>query len=282
MARNTLVRLFSLLLCVLLCACACFPCEDGADALRIHFLDVGQGDAILIRTEEGDVLIDSGTEESQSTLCMRLEEIGVKEIALAIFTHPDGDHIGGADGVLERFFTKTVWLPPSDEENEGLELLFRVAQSRGTDVQTVTAGERVIFGETVLWVMSPAVTANVASNDQSIVLRLTHGEAVAMFSGDAGVKVEQWLVKTYSSSQLDCSLYKVGHHGSSTSTSPVFLQAMTPQWAVISCGADNSYGHPHGEVVLRLEAAGATVLRTDLFGEIVFECDGKEFIRIEK
>lgn len=274
--------LFSLLLFLSILLCACSSSSEKIQGLRIHFLDVGQGDAILLRTEAGDILIDSGTEESQSTLCMRLAELGVGEIELAIFTHPDGDHIGGADGVLDRFFTKTVWLPPSDEENEGLELLLRVAARRGTQVQRVTAGRRVTFGETVLAVLSPPIMGSVASNDQSIVVRLSHKDAVAMFSGDAGEKVEKWLVQTYASSQLDCSLYKVGHHGSSTSSTSAFLQAMTPDLAVISSGIDNSYGHPHGGVVARLEEMGVTVLRVDLLGELIFESNGKEFIRIEK
>ena len=278
--RHRILLCALLLLGALLCACSSQPVEISG--LRIHFLDVGQGDAILIRTEEGDVLIDSGTEESQSTLCMRLAELGVGEIELAVFTHPDGDHIGGADGVLDRFFTKTVWLPPSDEENEGLDRLLRVAERRGTEVQRVTAGRRELFGETVLSVLSPPVTGNIASNDQSIVIRLCHKEAVAIFSGDAGEKVEKWMVEAYSSSHLDCSLYKVGHHGSTTSSARPFVQAMTPDWAVISSGIDNSYGHPHGGVVARLEEMGATVLRVDLLGELVFESDGKEFIRVEK
>ncbi len=271
-----------LLVCLLLVSCAPpFPLEAGV-ALRVVFLDVGQGDAILIQTPEGNILIDAGPDDSEEALLRKLRDYGVERLRLAVFTHPDDDHIGGADGVLDAFPTEEIWLSVSEGEGESLAVLLAAAERQEAFVRRVKLWDGMELGDVSLQVLSPPDHGTYDTNEGSIVIRLTHGSASALFVGDADTAVEQVLLRDLGAGYLSCSLYKVGHHGSSTSTSPEFLNAMRPTWAVISCSAENAYGHPHGEVLDRLEAAGATVLRTDREGDIAFVSDGEGFLRVKR
>lgn len=278
-------RLPALLLLPIICLFCLVSCGNNTTSvengsrLEVRFLDVGQGDAALLRTPAGDILIDAGTEESQERLCLGLQALGVRELLLAIFTHNDEDHIGGADGVLSRFSVQEVWVSDTNVDNESAEFLFRTAKERGTVLRSVRAGEIAFLGELTLSVLYPFPFQKAEGNEGSLVLKVNFGETDLIFAGDIGVEQEREIVKRYGRSQLNCDLLKVGHHGSNTSTSELFLETLTPQYAVIGVGAGNSYGHPMGEVLARLEKHGITTLRTDLHGEIVFVSDGKELKR---
>lgn len=261
-----------LLLCLLLSACRG---TRSAPPLRIHVLDVGQGDAVLLRTREGDVLLDAGPEAAQETLCLRLEQLGVTELELAIFTHMDEDHVGGADGILRQIPTKEIWVNNYAFPNPSAERMRLAAEQTGAPIRVANPKETVVFGEVVLSVLAPLQTHIGTGNEGSLAIRLQCGVSSALFTGDAGIEQEQRLIEEYGDALLDCDLYKVGHHGSGTSSGERFLAYLSPQYAVVSCGEANRYGHPFGEVLARLEASGATVLRTDLLGELVFECDGE-------
>ncbi len=267
-----------LLLLSLLCLVSCDRTEP---LLRFHFLDVGQGDSVLIRTSEGDILIDAGTEDSEQLLCLRLGQLGVTELELVVFTHLDEDHIGGGDGVLSQFPTKEVWVNGAPMTGDSAIRLQGAAEQSSTKIHTVRTGEYRHFGEVLISVLAPVEDVSMGGNAGSIVLKVHCGAVSAILTGDAGAEQEERLVSLYGVSQLSCDLYKVGHHGSSTSSSRLFLETLQPTYAVISCGAANSYGHPMGEVLARLEACGATVLRTDLNGEIVFETDGTVFTYVK-
>ena len=271
--RGLIICLFLLFL-----LSACTPVRNGGDTLlEVIFLDVGQGDSILLRTKEGDVLIDAGCEESERELCRKLRTYGVKTLLLAIFSHFDEDHIGGADGVLREFPAREIWVPTAGAPNEAARSLLSVAMSSGTNVCEVTAGRMQSVGDIVLFVFSPKHSAASDANESGIVFKVTCRNTAALFMGDAGVDTEREMLEEYGAAHFEASLYKVGHHGSSTSSSMDFLRAVKPDWAVISAAASNSYGHPHGEVLLRLSQIGATVLRTDRQGDIVFDCDGERF-----
>ncbi|MBE6554576.1 MAG: MBL fold metallo-hydrolase [Ruminococcaceae bacterium] len=269
-------------LCVLLLLALCFTlpaCNSKTDNdYLFYFLDVGQGDSILLRTPKGDILIDAGTEDSESLLCLRLEQLGVRSLRLAVFTHADEDHIGGADGVLSRFPADAVWLSGAPMENEAAERLLRAAEACNSEIRPVSAGEVFQCGALVISVLAPFATPSEGGNENSLILRIQHENVTAILTGDADVEAEAEMVVRYGAAQLACDLYKVGHHGSNTSSSLTFLQAMEPAYAVISCGAGNSYGHPTGEVLARLDRVGARVLRTDLCGEILFESNGQELV----
>ncbi len=240
------------------------------------FQDVGQGDSMLLRTSAGDILIDAGTDDSQETLCRHLEYVGVERLLLAIFTHSDEDHVGGADGVLRRFSTETVWIGTHFEDTECTRLLLSAAEETGASVERVSAGSARTFGDVVLSVLFPLPRiAEGTVNDLGLVLKVSCGAVSALLMGDASANLEQALLDYYDKTVLRADLLKVGHHGASTSSSEAFLHAVQPKYAVISCAAGNYYGHPHGETLARLEAVGATVFRTDLMGEIVLLTDGE-------
>lgn len=253
------------------------------DALcRIYFLDVGQGDCTLIRTRAGDILIDAGPESAQDALCLRLKQLGVKEIALAVFTHPDEDHIGGADGILEQIPVREIWLPVKEMNNPSAARMEQAITKQDIKRKNVRAGEVLRVGDVVVATLAPMGDASNDPNDNSIVLRISCGEIGMLFMGDASAKVEQKLIQDYAKGHISAQLYKVGHHGSSTSNTEDFLDVVNPTYAVICSSIDNSYGHPHGVVIERLQNIGATVLMTATEGEVVLECNKSAIWHINK
>ena len=281
--KRNIARVLIFLAFVILIFTSCTSQAMSDEALcRIYFLDVGQGDCTLIRTREGDILIDAGPESAQDALCLRLKQLGVKEIALAVFTHPDEDHIGGADGILERISVKEVWLPVREKDNPSAARMEQTIENGGVSCKTVRAGQVLTVGDVVVATLAPMGNAASDSNDSSIVLHVTCGDVGMLFMGDASANVEQGLLENYSKGHIEAQLYKVGHHGSSTSNAEAFLEVVKPQYAVISASADNSYGHPHGVVIERLQSIGATVLLTATDGEIVFECNKTALWQIKK
>lgn len=273
MKKRIICFIFTLVfICASFPACTPAVMSDGA-LCRIYFLDVGQGDCTLIRTREGDILIDAGPESAQDALCLRLKQLGVKEIALAIFTHPDEDHVGGADGVLTQIPVREVWLPVREMDNPSAARMEKVIEETGTARKNVRAGAALRVGDVVVATLAPFGNATNDPNDSSIVARVTCGDIGMLFMGDASAKVEQKLVETYGKTHLTAQLYKVGHHGSSTSNTEDFLEVVKPTYAVICSSIDNSYGHPHGVVVERLQTIGANVLLTATDGEVVLECN---------
>lgn len=273
--------LFCTVFCLLLSLLTACTSSVPSDPLEIRFLDVGQGDCILLRTEEGDVLIDAGPESEQETLLAHLRMLGVEALELMVITHPDEDHMGGADGILRSFPVKEVWTNGYEDTHETA-TAFRSALEESAAVLTaVSAGQKYVLGAMTLFVYAPFSTAQAeAGNDGSIVLRCTCGNVHAMFMGDAEVSTEEALLSKYGPTNLQCDLLKVGHHGSSTSTGERFLTALSPTYAVISCGSGNSFGHPHGEVLWRLQSVRAEILRTDLDGDICFVTDGETLVHV--
>lgn len=270
------------------------PLPEGT--VEIHMIDVDQADAILIQSGDGFMLIDAADRKSESKekLNTYLTNMGITTLEWLVLTHPDADHIGGAQMVLENYEVKNVMLPDrihtSSTYENMLEAIIEepdiavhivdVNTTLDTDTDDITA---TVYdaGDTFEWrglhftVMGPLSTPN--NNDSSVVLRMQCGEMVAMLTGDAEIEAEELMLGEHSRTLLDCDLLKVGHHGSSTSSSQAFLNALTPSIALISCGVDNEYGHPHSEALQRLEAAGTTVYRTDLNGSVVISCDGTAF-----
>lgn len=277
--RRNKAAICLLCLVILLSACHTEPPENAP--AEVIFLDVGQGDCALIRTEEGDILIDAGTEASQSALCMRLESLGVKELALAIFTHGDEDHMGGSDAVASLLSPREIWLGGELPDNETAARFFSAVDPSQTALVQVTSGTVRQIGDLTVSVFYPFDVNAASGNETSVVVKINLGDIDMLFTGDVGTEEEEAMLAHFGEGQLDCDLLKVGHHGSNTSTGEDFLSAVSPRYAVISCGAGNSYGHPTGAVLQRLERAGVTVLRTDLLGEIGFLTDGKTLWTVE-
>ena len=273
--KNILSLLRRLLAVCLAIAClvlvsACRKNEE-TDAVRVIFFDVGQGNAALIRTPDGDVLIDAGGEATEAFLCGRLREMGVDELALLILTTSANESIGGADGVLKEFGARNVWYNGGFVENESAERLGQVLRESSVPWQSVNDYSTFALGGVRLSVLFPFAQEPA---DENIVVQLLYGSFSALWMGYAAKEVESQLCATYRSSILQSDLLVVGRHGSNTLTGEAFLEALSPQYAVISCGANNLYGYPTGELLERLAASDVQVLRTDRHGDIVFVDSG--------
>ena len=257
------------------------PAPVSGDEVQFHFIDVGQGDATLIRTAAGDILIDAGTNDSEEALKAYLDKVGVDDIEYAIFTHPHEDHIGGADMVVKSYNVKNVILPGKVHTSKTYEYMMDAIEERGCEVTLATPDVSFTVGELKCSVLAPISKLYSELNDYSVVLRAEYGETVAIFTGDAEVHVEEEMLDRYRlSGKLDCDLLKVGHHGSDTSSSEAFISAASPAHAVISVGKGNTYGHPVQAILKRYENANAAIYRTDLEGSIVFKSTGGEPERV--
>lgn len=238
--------------------------------LRIDVLDVGQSDAILLRSGKDSLLIDTGTAAAELDLLNELQRLGVRQINTLCVTHPHEDHYGNGRALLTSMPVGSLLLPACEAEDYGYQLLLDEAAGRDIPTVTATAGVTLQLGECLVTVLS---AGGEDANNASVVLRVTCGEAVLLFMGDAEAEVEEALLAA-NAALLDCDFLKVGHHGSDTGTTEAFLAAATPALAAISCGVDNDYGFPHIGVLERLAAVGTVVYRTDRSGTLHFASDG--------
>lgn len=241
--------------------------------IEIHIIDVGQGDSILIKTPDGHVLIDGGPGSAEDDLRRYLKAEGVEEIEYFFCTHPDEDHIGGADMVINEFDVKNVVLTSHISTTATYERLLTAIENSSANRILSKLDAEYEVGDLKLKTIAPIGSMS-SNNNSSIVLRAQYGANVAIFTGDADIDSEEEILDAYSAADLRCDLLKIGHHGSHTSTSEAWLNALRPKLAAISCGKDNKYGHPHDEIVERLNKHKVTFYQTDLEGSIVFVSDG--------
>ncbi len=252
---------------------------DGGE-VQFHFIDVGQGDAALIRTEKGDILIDAGTNSSEDELKAYLDGLGVTEIEYAVFTHPHEDHIGGADMVLNTYNVKCVVMPDATSTSKTFERMMDAIEAEKCDVMEAIPDKTFKLGELTCTILAPIGTSYTDLNNYSVVIRADYGDTSVLFTGDAETASEEEMLERYRfKGTLDCDILKAGHHGSDTSSSQGFLDAVTPVYAVISCGEGNSYGHPKQEIITRYDAMKLEIHRTDLEGSIVFTSTGGEPVK---
>lgn len=247
----------------------------AAGTAEFHFIDVGQGDAIFIRTSEGNVLVDTGSNAAEEELRQYLSAFRVRRLDYLVITHPDEDHAGGADMILREFSVGAVLTSVTDPSLPASALAYDTAAKTGIPVYGVEAGQSVSVGRLVLKILSPGILDDAAENDLSVVLRAEYDSISVLLQGDAEGPAEQAMLEKWPPQTLKCDVLKVGHHGSLSSSSEAWLSAVSPAFAVISCGSMNSYGHPHPTVLARLRAIGAETVRTDLSGSVVFLTDGQ-------
>src|SRR5438105_6992180 len=252
---------------------------DACRCLTVHFLDVGQGDAAMLRTPNGRwIVIDAGPRTPDSDAGRRivvpfLRRQGAGRVAVAVATHGDADHLGRMPAVVEAFDPELV-LEPGEPLGRPLylEFLARVEES-GARWHPARAGDRIELDGVALEGLSRDslwMTLPLDANEHGVVLRVTYGAVHLLFQADAGLPVEGRLAGTVGPVEL----LKVGHHGSRSATSDAWLDELAPHEAVISVGRHNRYGHPTPDVLARLAAHGVTVLRTDERGTITFSTDG--------
>jgi len=246
--------------------------------LTVSFLDVGQGDAILVEGPTGiEMLIDGGKDRSVLLELPRVMGPLDRSIDVLVATHPDADHIGGLPGVLKRYSIARFFEPAKEGDTSTYESLeVAVDQERGITEGVLRTGMRIhLGGGAYADILHPE--DNVAqlreTNDASIMMRLVYGETEFMLTGDAPSWAEDRVVARYGES-LKSDVLKAGHHGSKTSTGPLFLAAVDPEIVVVSAGKDNSYGHPNVDVVARILESGAALVSTIDQGTITFVSDG--------
>lgn len=238
----------------------------------VSFLDVGQGDSVLICQDGEFCLIDAGTSDSQEQLLRSLEGAGVEHLTYVVMTHPHADHTGGMAAVLEAFPTDTLILPQLDgleEQSSTLERTLDAAEEYGVEMIQASTGDSYTLGGGQLDVLLAPTPEEAGDNlnNLSLCLRFTAGKFTFVDTGDAEEEIEEQLIQRYWSG-LRADLLKAGHHGSNTSNTEDFLAAVSPEIVVASCGLNNDYGHPHEEVVERVEDIGAAFYRTDLDGTV--------------
>lgn len=243
--------------------------------LTIDFIDVGQGDAILINSPKGlTMLIDAGDNSEEDYMVQYLQDKGIRRLDYVIGTHPHADHIGGLDKVILNFDIGEIYMPKVSHTTKTFEDVLLAVKEKGYKVKTAKAGVNLDLGEGVKTQMIAPVSDTYSNiNDYSAVIRLSYGEISFLFTGDAEKTSEYEMVD--GNYPVKATVLKVGHHGSVTSTTDEFLKAVNPTFGVISSEKDNSYGHPHKEVVEKLEDANVTIYNTQKDGTIIAVTDGE-------
>jgi beta-lactamase superfamily II metal-dependent hydrolase len=246
------------------------PAYDAS--LTVHFIDVGQGDAILIESDDATILVDGG--EASANVAEYLRAQGIHDLDLVVATHPHADHIGGLIDVLDQFDVREIWTNGDTADTQTYSSFaagVASEQAAGAVLREISRGYSATFDGVDLEVLNPTTALSGDPNQDSVVLEVTCGWVDILMMGDATADTEAEMLS--SDVLRSVEILKVGEHGSSTSTSPTFLGSVSPDDAVISVGAGNTYGHPHQETLDRLANAGALVHRTDEDGTIVLTSD---------
>lgn len=262
--------------------------EWQAGRLAVHFLDVGQGDAILVQLPSGEtMLIDGGTREAGPRVVSYLRQQGIKRVDMLLVSHAHEDHLGGLPLVISSFPVGRAYLSPGEHTTTAYADLLEALVAKKVPTESGKAGQEVFRGswsgpppnppgrgvaEVVGMLVGP--TRDYAEqNDSSLVLRLSYGQVAFLFTGDAGIDAEEDMLA--SGNNLQADVLKIAHHGSSHSTSFRFIRRVRPRVAVVSVGADNPFGHPAPSVLRRLQKGGVTVYRTDRDGDILALTDAQ-------
>ncbi|MDO0822696.1 MBL fold metallo-hydrolase [Desulfosporosinus nitroreducens] len=242
--------------------------------LQVHFIDVGQADSILLISPDGQsILIDGGNNDDGPEVVSYLKSQGIKELSAIVATHPHEDHIGGLDSVIQSIPPKTVYMPNVSSNSRTFEDFMAAVNISGAKKVQAKAGVSLNVPDITGIFLAPNNSSYEELNNYSAVLKVTYGKVSFLFEGDAEDISEEEMLRNRQN--LKATVLKVGHHGSKSSTTSEFLKAVSPQYAIISVGADNEYGHPTATVLDRFAEAGIEVFRTDQSGTIVASTDGE-------
>ncbi len=278
-----------LYLCILVAALllsGCSVSKEGANTnglekmsrmtegtMEVHFLDVGQGDCTLIESQGHYMLIDAGNNDKGTLVQSYLESQGVEKLDYLIGTHPDSDHIGGMDVILTKFDVDTVIMPDVVNDTRTYDDVVQAMKYKNIQNTLPVVGEQYTLGDAVFTIIAPNnYDYGDNTNDYSVGLLLQNGNNRFLFTGDAEEQAEKDILGN--GIDISADVYKAAHHGSATAVYEPFLKAVHPSYSVISCGAGNSYGHPHAETLNWMRANGVQVFRTDEQGTIVAVSDG--------
>lgn len=238
-----------------------------------HFIDVGQGDCILIQVNNKNLLIDSGTTESKSTVIRYLKNNNITKLDYIIATHPHEDHIGGMASIIKSFKVGEFYAPRITSDTQSFADMVGALKNKNLKIKVAKPNITLDLGPSVTCTMlSPNKTTYKEVNNYSCAIKISYKNSTYLFTGDIEQLSENEILhKGY---DLKADVLKVGHHGSNTSTSQEFLNSVSPKIAVISCGAYNSYGHPNKETLDKLKKLNCIIYRTDLDKNIILISDG--------
>ncbi len=270
-SKNKLIKSVVLLavVCIIILAGKFFTGQNSAELISDDFvavLDVGQADSILICSNGSAALLDAGREMDARDIFVQLSSYGVDKLDALMFSHSHDDHTGGAEYIATKMGVDNIIIPDF-RDDEDIENVNSAIEKSGAKVFTATEGMVINIGDFEITVLYADNTSE-DINDRSVVYMAEINSKKFLFTGDAEIETEKALIDN--NIDFDCDVLKVGHHGSSTSTSNEFLDIATPSFAAISVGANNKYSHPSINVINKLENSGVEVLRTDKTGDIVF------------
>jgi competence protein ComEC len=250
--------------------------------MYVNFIDVGQGDCTLITSADTAILIDGGEAGEAQTVINYLKNQNIDDIDCLIATHPHSDHIGSLSQVMTEFKVENLIMPEIPEKilptTGTYEKFLSTVNDKVSNVIAAKAGSTYSYGEINIQILAPLKDYE-DLNNMSVVAKITYGTTSVMMTGDASFDSENDMLKQNADYKSD--ILKVGHHGSKTATSDKWLSAVSPKYAVISCGKGNDYGHPNADTLKRLDKHSVEYFRTDLLGSIVFKSDGKEIVKCE-
>jgi competence protein ComEC len=271
-----------LLLLFFLITTSLFSCSNkekpftNTNNLKVYYFDVGQGDSILIQVNNKNLLIDGGPKDAESRLIKDLKDFGVKKLDYVITTHPHEDHIGGMGQVIKNFDIGKFYAPKVTSNTKTFEYMVNQLNNKNLKINIIKPdiGSDIDLGKnTKVEIFSPNSSSYDNLNNYSPIIKISYKETSFLFTGDAEKLSEKEVLEKGYAIQSD--VLKIGHHGSSSSTSKEFLNKVNPKMAVISVGKNNDYGHPHKETISSLKNKGIKYFRTDEEGTITLESDGK-------
>lgn len=243
--------------------------------LMISYMDVGQGDAAYIKVNGNDILIDAGPRSNSKELLEQLKAKNIDDFELVIATHPHEDHIGGMVDVFKEYEVKAFYSPKITHTTKTYENLVKAVKDEGLKTKELKGGMVIDLGEGAKFeVFTPQKSEYEELNDYSPIMKLSFSDTSYLFTGDAEKLAEEEALAKYKTS-LDSDVIKFGHHGSSSSSSNTFIEAVSPKYGIISCAKDNKYGHPHRETLDIIKKYNIKTFRTDTEGEIILTSDGK-------
>ena len=240
--------------------------------LVVHFINVGQGDSILVQINNKNLLIDGGPKTSATKVINYLNKQNVKKLDYIVATHPHEDHIGGLSDIIKKFEVGVFYSPKITTNTDTFENMIKSLRNKKQKITIAKQGEFLELGNTKAEILSPNLEKYDDLNNYSVIIKLSYNNLKFLFMGDAENLIENNLIK--SNINLQSDIIKIAHHGSNSSSSAEFLNTVSPTYAVISCGKNNEYGHPHKDIINELNKRQINIYRTDRNGDIVFIFDG--------
>ncbi|ACA45804.1 MBL fold metallo-hydrolase [Clostridium botulinum] len=277
--KNLIITCLLICLSIVFTACSqqssnAVNTSNKSNELKVHYIDVGQGDSILVQTKDKNILIDAGTRKSSDSLISYLKKQHIKKLDYVIATHPHEDHIGGMPKVIEEFEISNFYAPKKTANTKIFKDMILQLKKKNLKINVAKKGISLdLSNNSSLDFLAPVKDNYENTNDSSAVVKLTHGNTKFLFTGDAEKTSEKDILN--SNEDLSSNVLKVGHHGSHSSSSKEFLDKINPKIAIISCGKNNDYGHPHKETMKELNKRNIEVYRTDIDGNIVLTSDGE-------